>query len=736
MVYAGDGSSTFGTNFTLNYKGGSSDILQFTGMNWFQFPSMNWGTIRTAYHHTNYTSLVNWNVTSLFQSSISVPSNVPLQSITLPVTTDSTSRMHIFALSITPSIVPPAVSGPALSVQSAQFSTRWETVGSQSAQAVAVTLVNLLPASYANVVNATVNEQYTIEVSGDGVETVTPGVFYRLVPSDQVITDVLVANNGGTGNATVTIKNAAGDVAGTSEGWPIVPLRSSWTADASVLSTHETPTWWRQAKFGIFTHWGVYSVPAYGPPSSYAEWYDWYLHNPNNSDSPTWVHHKEVYGPDVVYDDFIANFTATLFNASAWLDLFTNAGAKYFVQVTKHHDGYALFDTQNTSHRSSVYLNPYHDFLKELMDTAKSDYPDLHRGTYFSMPEWFNPYYAKYGFGEWPGGLAHNAYNWSEIEPYTGLLNVSDFLEDIQYPQMLSLALDYDTEIMWCDIGGPNMTIDFAAQFYNHAWENGYQVTMNDRCGNVPDFSTPEYAVFGSIQTRSWETNEGMDPFSYGINNQTTPDEYKNGTTIIQTLVDVVSKNGNYLLDVGPTAEGVIIPAMADNLLDAGRWLSYAGDCVYDTQYWYQAQQSPDGTFRFLTTPTTFCIVAFTKPTGANLTVDAGPGVVLPVLEGDTVRLLGPGGNGTALKWSVDDNGVMSIELNEDEVDAVDYAWAFQVEYAYASSAPSANAHLASLPISMLNSYTTLPQTVSVGYSETLGYSGAPQTAYPTSSTL
>jgi hypothetical protein len=114
-----------------------------------------------------------------------------------------------------------------------------------------------------------------------------------------------------------------------------------------------------------------------------------------------------AYGlQDVVYDDFIANFTASNWNPSAWLDLFTEAGAKYFVIVTvrvvlyqlstksdcaalqKHHDGYGLFDTKDTTHRSSVYLNPHRDFVKELMDTAKSDYPDLHRGTYYSLPEW------------------------------------------------------------------------------------------------------------------------------------------------------------------------------------------------------------------------------------------------------------------------------------------------------------------------------------------------------------
>jgi alpha-L-fucosidase len=109
----------------------------------------------------------------------------------------------------------------------------------------------------------------------------------------------------------------------------------------------------------------------------------------------------------------------------------------------------------------------------------------------------FNPDFAKYGFGQWPGGLAHNAYNASELEPYTGRLDINDYLEDLQLPHMLLLAEQYDTEIMvgillsaisassfhlqWCDIGGPNMTLEFEAQFYNHAQAQGRQVTINNR---------------------------------------------------------------------------------------------------------------------------------------------------------------------------------------------------------------------------------------------------------------
>ncbi|KAG0703338.1 glycoside hydrolase family 29 protein [Suillus ampliporus] len=646
LVYAGDGSDDgLSGTFSLNYADSSVKYLQFTGKNWWKWPILNWGNIRTPYHFENYSSDKNWNSSQIFQLSLSVPSRVPLESITFPETASTSDRLHIFALSITPSLEPTSdLLMPQLSVRSAQFSTRWEDVNGQRAQAVAITLANLLPGSYAPSSNTSIDSQYEISVSGEGVSTVMPGLVYRLVPADQARVDVLVLNDNGTGNATITIKDESGNVVGTSDGWPIVPLRTEWTADADVLATHETPTWWNQAKYGIFIHWGIYSVPAWGPPGSYAEWYDWDLHNPPNSNSPTWVHHLDTYGKDVVYDDFIANFTASTWNPT---------GAKYFVIVTKHHDGYGLFDTKNTTHRSSVYLNPHRDFVKELMDTAKSDYPDIHRGTYYSLPECTD-------LNVWPGGLAHDAFNASELEPYTGILNISDYIEDLQYPQML----------------------EFAAQFYNKAMQNGYQVTMNDRCGAVPDFDTPEYATFGSLSTRRWETSEGMDPFSYGLNTATNASEYKNGTTIIQTLVDVVSKNGNYLLDVGPTAEGDIIAPMADNLLAAGKWLKYAGDCVYVTDYWYQASQDPTGSFRFLTTPKTFCVIAFNKPSGGKITVDAG-GVVLPIKKGDSVLLLGPSppSNAQSLEWDIDGSGVLTIMVPQDQVDQIDYAWAFQVTY-------------------------------------------------------
>ncbi|RDB20778.1 Alpha-L-fucosidase [Hypsizygus marmoreus] len=656
FLYSGDASGgEFVANFVLTFTDNSTQLVQMYARNWWKWPLLNNGAIQTAYHFENNGMQKNFNTSQIYQWSTSVLSEHALKTITLPPM-NTKHRLHVFAMSLSPStIFENNVSSPALSVRRARFTSRWEMINGERAQAVEVTLANLLPAFLLSF-GSSITSRHEITIRGAGIETLSSGFVYRLVPGDQARVDVFVIGSPNDGRASVHIQDSQGREIGSSDGWTTSSLIENWTPDPKVLSIHETPSWWNKAKFGIFIHWGIYSYPAWAPSGTYAEWYDWDLHSP---DSPTWNHHLETFGKDVVYDNFIANFTAAKFNASEWVDLFDKAGAKYFVFVSKHHDGFALFDTGNTTHRSSVHLGPKRDFLSELLDTAKRERPNLHRGTYYSLPEWYNPDYAKYGFGSWPGGLAHNAFNISELESYTGRLAIDDYLTDVQLPHMLDLALKYETEIMWCDIGGSNRTIEFAAQFYDHAFKNGRQVTINNRCGAVPDFDTPEYATFGSTQTQPWESSEGMDPFSYGLNLATQANQYKNGTTIIQTLVDIVSKNGNFLLDVGPTAEG---------------------DCIYDTEYWFPSSQElqPEQSIRFTTTPKTFCIITFSRPQNGQVAIQKR----VPILQGDEIRLLDPDGKRHALKWSVDnESGQLIIDVSESELASGRYSWAFQVAY-------------------------------------------------------
>ncbi|KAJ7232970.1 glycoside hydrolase family 29 protein [Mycena haematopus] len=675
FLYAGDGTGAPVLSvFTLHFADNSSHQVDLYAKNWWVWANINRAAIITK-------TGINYNATNVFEWSTSVASESPLESITFPPIATS-NRMHVFGLSITPSTTDTS-GGPALAIRRARFTTRWQDIDGVRAQAVEVTLANLLP-GFTQSQNTSITTPHTVELVGPGVQTVSPGVINRLVPADQGRVDVFVTGATANGSVVVQIRDSSGNIVATSGKFPTSPLVENYTPDADSLSMHETPSWWNAAKYGIFIHWGVYSTPAWAPPSEYAEWYDWDIRQPPNASNPTWEHHLETYGKHVLYDDFIPDFTASKFNASAWVDLLDRAGAKYFVLVTKHHDGFALFDTGNTTHRNSVQLGPKRDLVAELLQTAKAEKPDMHRGTYYSLPEWFSPDFAKYGFGSWPGGLAHNAFNVSPaLEPYTGRLDIGDYLDDLQLPQMIDLAVNYDTEIMWCDIGGPNKSLDFAATFYNHAMAQGRQVTLNDRCSVLPDFDTPEYATFGSIQTAKWESSEGMDPFSYGLNTATNASQYKNGTTIIQTLVDIVSKNGNYLLDIGPTAEGEIIVPMMNNLIDSGAWLKFAGDCVYDTEYWFPGSQDPNpqaGTEppRFTTTATTFCIIAFSQPVDGKVTINKR----LPVMAGDKIVFLRPQGPSTPLAWNVDgESGRLVINVPESEVTTVDYAWAFQVLY-------------------------------------------------------
>ncbi|KAK0448931.1 glycoside hydrolase family 29 protein, partial [Desarmillaria tabescens] len=677
FLYAGDagpGTTEFGSVFTLTFTDNSTLDVELITQNWWKWPVINNGIIHTPYHYESGGTVKNENTTDIFQWSTAIPSELAVTGITFP-SIDNGNRAHIFAMAFSPSVVPAEASKPELAIRRVRFTTRWEAVNSTRAQVVEVTVANMLPTRLLSV-ETSLRSKHEISISGSGVDTLVPGVISRLVVGDQVTVEVLVSGSRAGGNAIVTVEDSNGGIVGTSAGWPVSPLVEHWTADVDLLRTHETPSWWNQAKFGIFIHWGLYSVPAFAPPSSYAEWYDWTLHQDPGASNPTWVYHLDTYGENIVYDDFMVNFTASNFNASDWLNLIDDAGAKYFVLVTKHHDGFALWDTPTTN-RTSFALGPKRDFVGELLSTSKAEKPHLHRGTYFSLPEWFNPDYAKYGFDVWPGGLAHNAFNSSILEPYTGHLEIGDYLDDLQLPQMLELVTTYESEIMWCDIGGPNKALEFASEFYNNALANGRQVTLNNRCGAVPDFDTPEYSTFSAIQPQAWESSEGMDPFSYGLNLQTKDNQYKNATTIIHSLVDIVSKNGNYLLDIGPTAEGDIIPIMRTNLLDTGRWLKYSGRCVYDTKFWFQGSQDTRSTsdVRFLTTPTTFCIVVFSRPENGKIVIEKR----LPLLPGDEMVLLGPDSDIPA-NWSMDvASGHLTIDVAK--IDIFEYAWAFEVRY-------------------------------------------------------
>lgn len=372
-------------------------------------PYVDWpypyaGDIAFSGYYTN--SSFDYNRSMIYQTVNWLDSTKELVSLQLPnVTAGSSSspggatedtRLHIFAATM----IRATETGMDLQVQYARSTKMW-IEGTNKTQIVEVVINNMGDEWIL------ANNSVRVTVSADGLNTVVPGVINRLRPGDQAIVHVGVENTDGT--APGTMGRATANVQGTG-------VQTSYTFDAMYgvpdyepnfdsIYSHEAPMWYNDAKYGIFIHWGVYSVPAWGNKGdreAYAEWYWWQLNQGPSDPSQTYQYHQRTYGPDVVYDDFIANFTADAFDPKEWVDLFADAGAKYFVQVSKHHDGYAIFDLpSNVTNRTSVALPPHRNLLQEIFDAAEQYHPDMHKATYFSLPEWFNPAYAEYGFGSW-----------------------------------------------------------------------------------------------------------------------------------------------------------------------------------------------------------------------------------------------------------------------------------------------------------------------------------------------
>jgi alpha-L-fucosidase len=242
---------------------------------------------------------------------------------------------------------------------------------------------------------------------------------------------------------------------------------------------------------------------------------------------------------------------------------------------------------------------------------------------------------------------------------------------------MEKLAYTYKSDIMWCDAGASNGTDKFAAKWFNWARSNGRQVTINDRCGSpwAADFDTPEYATFSMPQERKWESNQGMDPFSYGFNRATKAEEYMNATTLVHNLVDITSKNGNLLLNIGPKHDGTIHPSMMGNLRQAGTWIKTHGEALFNTTYWFMA--SEENNLRFTQTNDAFYIINLGTPTVGRLQITSP----VPALPGDKVYAVTMKGE-RKVRWGVQ-NGRLWIDVTRDIVDADRFAWVFKVEYGH-----------------------------------------------------
>jgi alpha-L-fucosidase len=231
------------------------------------------------------------------------------------------------------------------------------------------------------------------------------------------------------------------------------------------------------------------------------------------------------------------------------------------------------------------------------------------------------------------------------------------------------------TEIMWCDIGGPNMTTEFAMQYFNDAAARGKQVLLNNRCGLPGDFDTPEYARYESVQVRKWESNLGMDPFSYGYNRATPKEAYITPAAIVTSLLDIVSKNGNLLLDIGPTANGTIIEIEQRNLRIAGAWIKEHAEAIFNTTYWFVTPEEGQAV-RFTQNANAFYIATLYPP-NRTLVLDSP----VPYVEGDEVKVVGGNLSGAVVPSRLLSNGSLELTVSEEVKMADRFAWVFKIGF-------------------------------------------------------
>jgi alpha-L-fucosidase len=351
------------------------------------------------------------------------------------------------------------------------------------------------------------------------------------------------------------------------------PYQATWES----IDSRPVPTWFEDAKFGIFIHWGVYSVPSWGPKGKYAEWYWGDMVKPEGE---TWQFHAKTYGEKFKYQDFAPLFKAELFDPAQWADIFERSGAKYIVLTSKHHEGFCLWPSPDSWNWNSVDVGPHRDLCGDLTEAVRAR--GLKMGFYYSLYEWFNPVYKA---------------------------NVHRYVDQHMLPQIKDLVTRYQPSLIFAD-GEWDYTSDvwksteFLAWLYNESPCKD-DVVVDDRWGKDTrghhgGYYTTEYgnlyeAPTDSLQKRKWEECRGMGA-SFGYNRNETIDEYKPAGDLIRLLIELVARGGNLLLDIGPTADGRIPVIMQQRLLEIGEWLKVNGEAIYGTTSW---RKFDEGDVRF-----------------------------------------------------------------------------------------------------------------------------------------
>lgn len=370
------------------------------------------------------------------------------------------------------------------------------------------------------------------------------------------------------------------------------PYNDSWDS----LTDMEIPRWFCRDKFGIFIHWGLYSVPAFNN--------EWYSRNMYIQGTPEFEHHVATYGPhrDFGYKDFIPMFTAPEFSAAEWVSLFKQAGARYIVPVAEHHDGFQMYESE-LSEFNSAKMGPKRDVVGELKAEAEKQGLTFCTSSHRAEHLWFmgngkdfdsdikEP--LEVGDFYWPSLQQQPNQEDIYAKPYP----TQEFLDDWLI-RTCELIDKYQPKILyfdwWIQHEGYKDTLrKIAAYYYNRGLEWGYETAIcykHEAMSFGSGIVDVERGKFADVKPYHWQTDTAIAHNSWCY---TTSLDYKNSVDIIRYLVDVVSKNGNLLLNVGPKADGSIPDKDKEILADIGKWMDINGEAIYNSKVWRFSGEGP-----------------------------------------------------------------------------------------------------------------------------------------------
>lgn len=422
---------------------------------------------------------------------------------------------------------------------------------------------------------------------------------------------------------------------------------------------NERMEWWREAKFGLFIHWGPYAVAAG-------------VYNGERIENCTgeWIMNCAQI-PVEEYEEYARQFNPTEYDAEEWVRIAKDAGMKYIIITSKHHDGFGLWDSETGDYNSANYAEIQKDLLDELQEAA--DKHDIKLGFYHSIMDWHHPdaqapHYPTYNTDQ-------------KSNP-----NFDDYVENYLTPQVRELVEEYEPAVMWFDGEWiPEWTHEHAVDMYvmlrqmdpdmiiNNRVDVGRKGMqgMNEEGGEfVGDFGTPEQEILESTSDYDWEACMTMnDTWGY----KEYDDNWKTSQNLIFNLVDIAAKGGNYLLNVGPTAEGLIPGTSVERLEAMGDWMKINGEAIYATERLQNHFREGEN-------------IRYTKKKGEQvyygITFNSpGEAVQFSYLqpdEGSEITLLGYGG---LLDWEFDEENGLTIQIPAEARNAenLNTAWVFKV---------------------------------------------------------